>query len=299
MISFIRKFKTEFIVGGIAVGIAGLAGLWHFHYRPLQDKRDALELFKRGVDEYNRQRHEAAVELFTQSLRKNSKYWKTYNNRANAYLKLGRSADALRDADESLKLMPSANGRLIQGRALMGLERYDEAVTAFQQCLGASDVRDQHKRWAQHFIDKCRGVTVGGGGSLSREGEPASSLLMSAATPDPTRTQGLAGSVGRLPQPQLAMSPGVLSPAPAPEAKQGRSAVSTPNASVQDLSASTKDLEGSGSLSVDDSRVVVTRSQIMNNSVTQSAVLVQHDDAPRGGQSQTLNQQSPALSPPR
>jgi tetratricopeptide (TPR) repeat protein len=112
-----------------------------------------LEYFKKAYQEFDHNNHDAAIELFTKSLKKNRKYYKTFNNRANVYLKVKRHEAALEDAEESLKLTPTANGYLIKGRALMGLERYEMRTFIFElSCLQLSLDVDTMKR-LQHFSD--------------------------------------------------------------------------------------------------------------------------------------------------
>ncbi|MGQ9517819.1 MAG: tetratricopeptide repeat protein, partial [Anaerolineae bacterium] len=63
--------------------------------------------------------------------------------RSQYYNEINAFAQALADAEEAVRLDPdSAIAYLMMGRALAGLQRYPEAVTAYQQAVALAEKAD-------------------------------------------------------------------------------------------------------------------------------------------------------------
>ena len=78
-----------------------------------------------------------AIEHFTRALRFAGPSAVYYTNRAAAHLRKGDAADALRDAEEALKVDARHVKALFRrAQALEALGRYDDAVAAYREGLG-------------------------------------------------------------------------------------------------------------------------------------------------------------------
>ncbi|KAG9461387.1 hypothetical protein GDO78_017043 [Eleutherodactylus coqui] len=90
-------------------------------------------------------------------------------NRSYSYEHVGRYEEALRDAEKSLELQPNfIKGHFRKGKALKGLKRYDEAITAFQEVLSC---HLNHAEAAQEVVDcqqKLQELTVSTKDNLPR-----------------------------------------------------------------------------------------------------------------------------------
>ena len=83
------------------------------------------------------------IDHFTRAIdlsRDNAEFSKIiYSNRSAAYLKIGRSSEALIDADKCLQIDSSwSKGLIRKGDALMVLKRYPEATQIFEELLVSS-----------------------------------------------------------------------------------------------------------------------------------------------------------------
>ncbi|NXG76114.1 TTC31 protein, partial [Baryphthengus martii] len=77
-----------------------------------------------------------AVQAFTRALQLNPYEHRLFGNRSFCLERLGRCQEALRDAQESLRLRPGwPKGLFRKGKALRGLQRYAEAAGAFKELL--------------------------------------------------------------------------------------------------------------------------------------------------------------------
>jgi tetratricopeptide (TPR) repeat protein len=83
---------------------------------------EALELFKKGKDEFEAKNYDLSLSYFQQSIDLNPENHKTHTNLANVLLKLRRFEEALEAADESLELSKSSGGYYVRGRAYMDLQ---------------------------------------------------------------------------------------------------------------------------------------------------------------------------------
>ncbi|XP_032736656.1 tetratricopeptide repeat protein 31 isoform X2 [Lontra canadensis] len=77
-----------------------------------------------------------AVVLFTQALKLNPRDYRLFGNRSFCHERLGQSMWALADAQVALTLRPGwPRGLFRLGKALMGLQRFEEAAAVFQETL--------------------------------------------------------------------------------------------------------------------------------------------------------------------
>ncbi|XP_073418878.1 tetratricopeptide repeat protein 31 isoform X2 [Dendrobates tinctorius] len=81
-------------------------------------------------------RYMEALHYYTEAIRLNPGDYRFLGNRSYSYERVGRCQEALQDAERSLELHPHfIKGYFRKGKALKGLKRYSEAITAFQQVL--------------------------------------------------------------------------------------------------------------------------------------------------------------------
>ncbi|GAA5911203.1 uncharacterized protein JCM6883_001937 [Sporobolomyces salmoneus] len=84
--------------------------------------------YSQGLQAYRAASYETAVELFTQAIQIDPKNPKLYDARASAYDKLGKLQEALIDAREVIKLLPTSHkGYLRAGRLLKQGKKYANA----------------------------------------------------------------------------------------------------------------------------------------------------------------------------
>ncbi|XP_032208418.1 tetratricopeptide repeat protein 31 isoform X2 [Mustela erminea] len=77
-----------------------------------------------------------AVVLFTQALKLNPRDYRLFGNRSFCHERLGQPMRALADAQVALTLRPGwPRGLFRLGKALMGLQRFEEAAAVFQETL--------------------------------------------------------------------------------------------------------------------------------------------------------------------
>ncbi|XP_008528548.2 tetratricopeptide repeat protein 31 isoform X1 [Equus przewalskii] len=80
--------------------------------------------------------YQRAVVLFTQALKLNPRDHRLFGNRSFCHERLGQPARALADAQVALTLRPGwPRGLFRLGKALMGLQRFEEAAAVFQETL--------------------------------------------------------------------------------------------------------------------------------------------------------------------
>ena len=78
----------------------------------------------------------AQVNSYTDAIKVDPKSHVLYSNRANAYTRLESFKEALRDADECVKLDGDwAKGHARRGAALAGLRQHDEACEAYGRAV--------------------------------------------------------------------------------------------------------------------------------------------------------------------
>ncbi|XP_044628640.1 tetratricopeptide repeat protein 31 isoform X3 [Equus asinus] len=108
--------------------------------------------------------YQRAVVLFTQALKLNPRDHRLFGNRSFCHERLGQPARALADAQVALTLRPGwPRGLFRLGKALMGLQRFEEAAAVFQETLrGGSQpdaARELHSCLLQLSLqDQRRGI---------------------------------------------------------------------------------------------------------------------------------------------
>ncbi|KAG6435582.1 hypothetical protein SASPL_100456 [Salvia splendens] len=106
-----------------------------------------------------------AAALYTQAIKKDPSNPTLYSNRAAAFLHLVKLNKALVDAEMTISLKPDwEKGYFRKGCVLEALERYDDALAAFQVALKyntqSSEVSKKIKRLTQLASDKRRAAEV-------------------------------------------------------------------------------------------------------------------------------------------
>ncbi|XP_047601524.1 tetratricopeptide repeat protein 31 isoform X3 [Lutra lutra] len=144
-----------------------------------------------------------AVVLFTQALKLNPRDYRLFGNRSFCHERLGQSMWALADAQVALTLRPGwPRGLFRLGKALMGLQRFEEAAAVFQETLrGGSQpdaARELHSCLLHLALQNQRGgireplLSTGFPQPFSQAG-PGTSSLLSVIRPPSTgpRAAGL------------------------------------------------------------------------------------------------------------
>ncbi|XP_058406852.1 tetratricopeptide repeat protein 31 isoform X1 [Diceros bicornis minor] len=99
----------------------------------LQQSQELAEL---GTSFAQKGFYRKAVVLFTQALKLNPRDHRLFGNRSFCHERLGQPAWALADAQVALTLQPGwPRGLFRLGKALMGLQRFEEAAAVFQETL--------------------------------------------------------------------------------------------------------------------------------------------------------------------
>ncbi|KAM6179977.1 tetratricopeptide repeat protein 31 [Erethizon dorsatum] len=98
--------------------------------------QQSQELAKLGTSFAQNGFYHEAVVLFTQALKLNPQDHRLFGNRSFCHERLGQPAWALADAQVALTLQPGwPRGLFRLGKALMGLQRFEEAAAVFRETL--------------------------------------------------------------------------------------------------------------------------------------------------------------------
>ncbi|XP_040275414.1 tetratricopeptide repeat protein 31 [Bufo bufo] len=98
--------------------------------------QESLDLANIGNNMASRGRYVEALHYYTEAVRINPSEYRFLGNRSYSHERLGHYKEALQDAEKSLELQPHfIKGHFRKGKALKGLKRYSEAITAFQRVL--------------------------------------------------------------------------------------------------------------------------------------------------------------------
>ncbi|ELK18405.1 tetratricopeptide repeat protein 31 isoform X1 [Pteropus alecto] len=98
--------------------------------------QQSQELAKLGTDFARNGFYHEAVVLFTQALKLNPQDHRLFGNRSFCHERMGQPVRALADAQVALTLQPGwPRGLFRLGKALMGLQRFEEAAAVFQETL--------------------------------------------------------------------------------------------------------------------------------------------------------------------
>ncbi|XP_077136588.1 tetratricopeptide repeat protein 31 isoform X2 [Ranitomeya variabilis] len=102
----------------------------------LYSVQQSVDLASIGNNLASMGRYMEALHYYTEAIRLNPGDYRFLGNRSYSYERVGRCREALQDAERSLELHPHfIKGYFRKGKALKGLKRYAEAITAFQQVL--------------------------------------------------------------------------------------------------------------------------------------------------------------------
>jgi tetratricopeptide (TPR) repeat protein len=135
--------------------------IWQTWSRSGDGKVDAL--FKVGVEQMNQGRTEAAIDTFTEIIRRKPDFAEGWNKRATIYFLVGDYDKSLADCDEVIKRNPQHWGALAgYGQIYVQLDRPEEALTYFQRALAVNpnlqNVENMIQQLKQVVIEKRRGT---------------------------------------------------------------------------------------------------------------------------------------------
>ncbi|XP_010964884.1 tetratricopeptide repeat protein 31 isoform X2 [Camelus dromedarius] len=125
--------------------------------------QQSQELAKLGTSFAQKGFYHKAVVLFTQALKLNPRDHRLFGNRSFCHARLGQPERALADAEVALTLRPGwPRGLFRLGKALMGLQRFEEAAAVFLETLkGGSQpdaARELHSCLLQLALDQRGGI---------------------------------------------------------------------------------------------------------------------------------------------
>ncbi|XP_039096057.1 tetratricopeptide repeat protein 31 isoform X2 [Hyaena hyaena] len=153
---------------------------------PAAALQQSQELAKLGTSLAQNGFYHKAVVLFTEALKLNPRDHRLFGNRSFCHERLGQPIWALADAQVALTLQPGwPRGLFRLGKALMGLQRFEEAAAVFQETLrGGSQpdaARELHTCLLNLALDQRGGIraphlTTGFPQPFSRAGPGATSL---------------------------------------------------------------------------------------------------------------------------
>lgn len=126
------------------------------------------ELFKAGD-------FAGAVKAYTEAIKRDPKDPRGYNNRANAYTKLVALPEALKDAEEAIKVDPAfLKAYIRKAHVQFAMRDYTKAMETLQQ---TTDLDEEHKhtREIQELMIKCQQAVFS-----EREGENEEQTLQRA-----------------------------------------------------------------------------------------------------------------------
>lgn len=135
--------------------------IWQTWSRSGDAKVDAL--FKVGVEQMTQGRTEAAIDTFTEIIRRKPDFAEGWNKRATIYFLVGEYDKSLADCDEVIKRNPQHWGALSgYGQIYLQLDRPEEALTYFQRALAVNpnlqNVENMIQQLKQVVIEKRRGT---------------------------------------------------------------------------------------------------------------------------------------------
>lgn len=98
--------------------------------------QESMDLANIGNNMASKERFPEALHYYTEAIKLNQSEYRFLGNRSYVYDRLGQYKEALMDAQNALILQPNfLKGHFRKGKALKGLKRYSEAISAFQQVL--------------------------------------------------------------------------------------------------------------------------------------------------------------------
>jgi tetratricopeptide (TPR) repeat protein len=135
--------------------------IWQTWSRSGDAKVDAL--FKVGVEQMNQGRTEAAIDTFTEIIRRKPDFAEGWNKRATIYFLVGDYDKSLADCDEVIKRNPQHWGALAgYGQIYVQLDRPEDALIYFQRALAVNpnlqNVENMIQQLKQIVIEKRRGT---------------------------------------------------------------------------------------------------------------------------------------------
>jgi tetratricopeptide (TPR) repeat protein len=96
-------------------------------------------LLQSGIAEMGAGRHERAVEIFSDVIRRKPGFAEGWNKRATAYFLAGEMRKSLADCDEVMKRNPQHFGALSgYGQIYVHLEEYDKAIAYFRRAVAVN-----------------------------------------------------------------------------------------------------------------------------------------------------------------
>ncbi|CAD6269630.1 unnamed protein product [Miscanthus lutarioriparius] len=125
----------------------------------------AAKLKDQGNEQFKAGSYLKAAALYTQAIKLDPDNATLYSNRAAAFLQLVKLSKALADAETTVKLKPQwEKGHFRKGCVLEAMERYEEAIAAFQIALQHNsqnaEVSRKIKRLSQLAREKKRALDV-------------------------------------------------------------------------------------------------------------------------------------------
>lgn len=116
------------------------------------------ELKNKGNAALSSGKTEEAIDFYTQGIALDSSSQLLYSNRSAAYCKLGKYDEALKDAEEAIRLKPDwAKGHSRKGAALAFLKRNEDALMAYMEAFDHDPQNEQVKQAIRDLKSKMTG----------------------------------------------------------------------------------------------------------------------------------------------
>jgi tetratricopeptide (TPR) repeat protein len=129
-----RQNIIKLILTGIGSSILVALAWWLFLV--LKPVDNTQQLYKQGLEAYQRGNYKTAVEKLTQAIEINPQNDRAYNTRGDAFYWLGEYDKAQADSSEAIRLNPhNANSYYDRGFVFYKLRKYKEAIADYNQAI--------------------------------------------------------------------------------------------------------------------------------------------------------------------
>lgn len=120
------------------------------------DPEKAAEAREEGNKLFKAGDFAGAVKAYTEAIKRDPKDPRGYNNRANAYTKLVALPEALKDAEEAIRVDPTfVKAYIRKSHVLFAMRDYTKAIEAVQQAADV-DTEKKHTKEIQEQVLKCQ-----------------------------------------------------------------------------------------------------------------------------------------------
>lgn len=109
---------------------------------PNEINSSGIKEAKEGIEFARESKYDLAIERFTEAIKLNPNEYRYFSNRSWCFEKIAKHDLALIDAERAIEICETGSAYHRLGRALFGLTRYREALTAFQKAYKLNSTCD-------------------------------------------------------------------------------------------------------------------------------------------------------------